>query len=578
MINHCPLQFVQATKQFPFGAKQKDALKDLNFSLAVGSITGLLGPDGAGKSTLMRLAAGLLLPDEGKILVFGLDSQQQSASIQSKIGYMPQHFGLYEDLTVQENFDLYADLQGLRQPENLAREQQLLKLTGLAPFTNRRTKALSGGMKQKLGLACALLRTPHLLLLDEPTVGVDPISRRELWNIVQDVKKNGGTVLISTAYFDEAEKCDAIILLNEGKLLSLETPEAFRLPLLGQTYLVHKPHTSRRSLQAQLLHRPHIIDARIIAEGVQVLCSDKKAHAENGEVWEKIQPSFEDAFISLLGKESISQETTPLIRSSLPPEPTADKKTVLEIKHLSRYFGSFAAVKDISFEVKKGEIFGLLGANGAGKTTAFRMLCGLLPPTSGKLSVAGVDMRYASANARARIGYVSQKFSLYGHLSLAQNLQFFSAAYGLRSKIKQERIHWARNEFQLKEYWHINVNTLPLGIKQRLALSCALLHNPPILFLDEPTSGVDPLARREFWQRINNLAENDVTVLITTHFMDEAEYCDKLVLMSAGEILAQGTPEQIRAQARDSQHPDPNMNDAFIRLIQEHESRIGSES
>ncbi len=591
MINSAPLQFVQVTKRFPFGENQKDALKDLNFSLLAGSITGLLGPDGAGKSTLMRLAAGLFLPDEGKVLTLGVDSKQQAAYIQSNIGYMPQFFGLYEDLTVQENFDLYADLQGLSQSESLNRQKQLLNMTGLGSFTNRRAKDLSGGMKQKLGLACVLLRKPRLLLLDEPTVGVDPISRRELWSIVQDVKKNGGTVLISTAYFDEAEKCDAIILLNEGKLLRFETPDAFRLPLIGQTYLVNKPHLSRRALQGQLLHRPQMIDARIVTEGVRVLCSDKKPHPQNKEIWKQVRPSFEDVFVSLLGRRHdapIMPEKTEIkevsqVRKILDTDShrqgtalstslSHSSETMIEIKNLSRFFGNFAAVKEISFEVKKGEIFGLLGANGAGKTTAFRMLCGLLQPTSGKLSVAGVNMLHAPAEARARMGYVSQKFSLYGNLSIFQNLQFFSAAYGLRNQKQKERLDWAREEFQLQEYWNINVETLPFGIKQRLALSCALLHDPLILFLDEPTSGVDPLTRREFWMRINHLAQKDVTILITTHFMDEAEYCDQLVLMSSGEVLAYGTPEQIRAKARDDNHPAPDMNDAFICLIQAHEA------
>ncbi len=571
-MTDCPLRFVHVSKSFLSGGAEVQALKDLSLSLSAGRITGLLGPDGSGKSTLIRLATGLLSPEAGKIFIFGADSQKDAASIQTEIGYMPQHFGLYEDLTVRENFDLYADLQGLSAQENHVRQHELLKLTGLGPFATRRAGALSGGMKQKLGLACALLRIPRLLLLDEPTVGVDPISRRELWDIVQEIKNKGGTVLISTAYFDEAERCDEVILLHKGELLRHQTPEAFRSPLANRTYLVSELQISRRRLQDQLLNRAQVIDARITAEGIRVLCTDTEAHSKSGEDWKSVTPSFEDVFVALLGKKTTAQEKN-LQAHSVEQSKHSSTEIIIEIKNLSRAFGNFLAVKNISFDVKKGEVFGLLGANGAGKTTTFRMLCGLLSPSSGSLKVADVDMRHAPAAARARIGYVSQKFSLYGNLSITQNLQFFAAAYGLSGKKKKERIGLALKEFQLSDYQNINADILPLGIKQRLALACALLHEPPILFLDEPTSGVDPLARREFWQRINGLAERGVTVLITTHFMDEAEYCDNLVLMSLGEILAQGTPQEIRAEARDETHPEPSMNDAFIRLIQQHEAQ-----
>lgn len=580
MMADSPLQFIDVTKSFLSGKREIQALNDLTFSLNSGQITGLLGPDGAGKTTLIRLATSLLLPDKGKVIVFGEDTKNNAALIQTKIGYMPQHFGLYEDLTVKENFDLYADLHGLTAEEYQARQPGLLALTGLQPFINRRAAALSGGMKQKLGLGCSLLKTPPLLLLDEPTVGVDPISRRELWIIIQDIKKNGGTVLISTSYFDEAERCDEVIFLNEGKLLRKDTPKALREPLINRTYLVReKSAATRRQLQNRLHNRAQIIDARIIAEGIRVLCVDKHYYPEQNEDWKNVAPSFDDVFVELLGGANISQEKKPQISSSsIITTRNSTEEKIIDIKNLSRKFGTFLAVKNISFNVKKGEIFGLLGANGAGKTTTFRMLCGLLPPSSGSLQVAGVDMRYAPATARAHIGYVSQKFSLYSNLSLIQNLQFFSAVYGLGGKKRKERIDLALEEFQLSDYQNTNVYTLPLGLKQRLALACSLLHEPPILFLDEPTSGVDPLARREFWLRINGLAEKGVTVLVTTHFMDEAEYCDNLVLMSLGEILAQGTPQEIRAKACDKLHPEPSMNDAFIYLVQHHESKKGNTS
>ncbi|WP_298171979.1 ATP-binding cassette domain-containing protein [Acidithiobacillus sp.] len=569
-----PLRFSQVSKSFARGKDRVQALSNLDLSLPSGSITGLLGPDGAGKTTLMRLATGLLIPDSGTISVLGADTRRRARQVQAAIGYMPQRFGLYEDLTVQENLDLYADLQGLTPVAAAARQRELLKLTALGPFGARRAGALSGGMKQKLGVACALLRAPQLLLLDEPTVGVDPIARRELWEIIQGLKKQGVTVLMSTAYFDEAERCDEIILLHQGKLLKKDSPAAFHQPLNGRCFLVTQAAMSKRHLRETLQHRPGVQDARILAEGVRVLCRDTRPHAVAGENWQVAAPTFEDAFVDLLGapKDPDTEITPDSPPTALPTDREAET-TVVEVRDLCKFYGKFEAVKGNTFTVRKGQIFGLLGANGAGKTTTFRMLCGLLPASSGTLQIAGVDMRHATAQARGRIGYVAQKFALYGNLSADQNLAFFSAAYGLRGKARQTRLDWARREFQLAYYRHVNVDDLPLGIKQRLALACALLHEPPILFLDEPTSGVDPLARREFWQRINALAEGGVTVLITTHFMDEAEYCDQLVLMSLGEVLAQGSPQEIRDQAKDAAHPEPSMEEAFIHLIQEHESQ-----
>ena len=566
-----PLRFSQVSKSFARGKNRVSALSNLDLSLPPGSITALLGPDGAGKTTLLRLATGLLIPDSGEVSVLGADTRRQATQVQAAIGYMPQRFGLYEDLTVQENLNLYADLQGLTRVAAAARQQELLKLTALGPFGARRAGALSGGMKQKLGVACALLRAPQLLLLDEPTVGVDPIARHELWEIIQGLRKQGVTVLMSTAYFDEAERCDEIILLHQGKLLKKDSPEAFHQPLNGRCFLVTQAVMNKRHLRETLQHRPGVQDARILAEGVRVLCRDTLPHAVTGENWQVAAPTFEDAFVDLLGTPE--KPNTEIMHDRPFAAPPTEAETVVEVRDLGKFYGRFEAVKGNTFSVRKGQIFGLLGANGAGKTTTFRMLCGLLPASSGSLQIAGVDMRHATAQARARIGYVAQKFALYGNLSSDQNLAFFSAAYGLRGKARQTRLDWARQEFQLADYRHVNGDDLPLGIKQRLALACALLHEPPILFLDEPTSGVDPLARREFWQRINALAENGVTVLITTHFMDEAEYCDHLVLMSLGEVLAQGSPQEIRDQAKDTVHPEPSMEEAFIHLIQAHESQ-----
>lgn len=572
------LELAAVHKRFSQGKTVTDALKGVDIRIQQGSITGLLGPDGAGKTTLIRLAAALLLPSAGEVSVLGLNTRKEASAIQQIIGYMPQRFGLYEDLTVQENLDLYADLQGLKAQERQQRFDELLKLTALGPFSHRRAGALSGGMKQKLGLACTLLRAPRLLLLDEPTVGVDPISRRELWSIIKLLRSQNVAVLVSTAYLDEAEQCDDIVLLHAGQVLAHQPPEAFHAPLKGHVFLVRHAQLHRRTLQESLHARAGVVDALVQAEGVRVVLQGTQPPQQPGEDWQAVEPRFEDAFVSLL---QTRQPSAPL-QVKPQAEPTASTltkpdeapPTVIEVKELRRFFGAFQAVKGISFTVGKGEIFGLLGANGAGKSTTFRMLCGLLPASSGTLRVAGADLRTARADARTRIGYVSQKFALYGNLSARQNLNFFASAYGLGGARRRQRLAWAFDEFDLTEYADSEVMALPLGYKQRLALACALMHEPSILFLDEPTSGVDPLARREFWQRINHLAESGVTVMITTHFMDEAEYCDHLVLMSLGEILAYGTPREIRGRIRTDALPDPTMEDAFIALIQSHEAQI----
>ncbi|MHB8346283.1 MAG: ATP-binding cassette domain-containing protein [Acidiferrobacterales bacterium] len=570
------LTFKEVEKRFPAGSGRiVEALKGLSVEIAPGVITGLLGPDGAGKTTLMRLAAGLLLPDRGQISVFGHDALGKVRAIPDSIGYMPQRFGLYEDLTVRENLDLYADLQGLAPDARAARYDELLAMTALGPFGTRRAGALSGGMKQKLGLACALLRVPRLLLLDEPTVGVDPISRRELWVIIEHLAQDGVTVLMSTAYLDEAERCQDLVMLHEGRLLGQAGPASFRAPLAGRAFLVRATDGERRRLQRQLANRMGVIDAQLQAGEVRVILSEgMEPHPDPGETWEPAEPRVEDAFVALLQGTHVRAKHGTAATGPVHERVRLPSGVVISVRELRRSFGTFEAVRGISFDVSTGEVFGLLGANGAGKTTAFRMLCGLLPPTSGRLSVAGVDMHHAGAAARQQIGYVSQRFVLYGNLSVVQNLQFFGGVYGLKRAALSARLRWAEEEFDLGPYRSVNSGALSVGYKQRLALACALLHEPQILFLDEPTSGVDPLARREFWARINGLAHDGVTVMVTTHFMEEAEYCDRLVLMSQGEVLAAGTPPEIRGLAQSTDRPQPSMEDAFIVLIAEHEQSI----
>ena len=573
------LVFEGVSKTFLTGGMTVKALDSVDIITRPGKVTGLIGPDGAGKTTLMRLAAGLLWPDEGRIHALGINVVEQPLEVQASVGYMPQRFGLYEDLSVQENLDLYADLQGLAKAERSARYQELMHMTGLAPFTRRLAGRLSGGMKQKLGLACTLVRPPRLLLLDEPTVGVDPVSRRELWSIVyRQVKEQGMSVLLSTAYLDEAARCDEVILMHEGKRLGQGSPESFSAPMRGRTFRVVAAGIGKRTLQARISAVPGVVDAIIEGEQVRVVTATpglpdlSGVSTDSGELHtEAAEPVFEDAFIATLKGDPASGGVLPagepLHNTSAMPE----GGSVIEVRDLQRRFGDFYAVKGVSFNVQRGEIFGLLGANGAGKSTTFRMLCGLLPVSGGEVQVAGLDLRHAAARVRGRLGYMAQRFSLYVDLTVLQNLKFFASAYGLDRAHSRQRIAWALETFDLANYTDVSSRDLPLGFKQRLAMAAALMHEPDILFLDEPTSGVDPLARREFWQRINALAESGVTVLVTTHFMDEANYCDRLVIMAEGEVLAEGTPADMKARFRDHAHPDPTMEDAFIGLIEAHE-------
>jgi ABC-2 type transport system ATP-binding protein len=430
-------------------------------------------------------------------------------------------------------------------------------------------------MKQKLGLACALVVPPELLLLDEPTVGVDPVSRRELWQIIyQQVEQTNMTVLLSTAYLDEAERCTEVILLHEGKVINHASPKQFSEALQGKTWLFNSEQMTARQLQLKLSQTAGVIDALIANEGVRVVSDSASSGSIRAAFDSTIQlqikavpPIFEDAFISLLKKRDKRAESR--LPSNQSKKTGRSDKVIIEVNQLERRFGDFIAVNDVSFSVKKGEIFGLLGANGAGKSTTFRMLCGLLPASSGQLSVAGVDLRHTANRARQKIGYMAQKFSLYGNLTVKQNLRFYASTYGLFGRRQREQIEWAVDAFELAAYGDTNTKDLPLGYKQRLSFAVALMHEPEILFLDEPTSGVDPLARREFWARTNALAESGVTVLVTTHFMEEANYCDRLVIMVEGKVLAQGTPKQMKQLAQVDPARLPTMEEAFIYLIEE---------
>lgn len=574
------------------GLDDVQALQGINMQIKTGQLTALVGPDGAGKTTFLRLIAGLYEPTTGSLKVLGMDVAKDPQSVQDRISYMPQKFGLYEDLSIQENLDLYADLHGVPMDVRKERFARLLKITDLARFTERPAGKLSGGMKQKLGLACTLVRSPELLLLDEPSVGVDPLSRRDLWIIIEQlVREENLSVILSTAYMDEAERCHEVYVMLDGQVLKQGTPDELTAQAQGQTWQVEpSPDMKARVLQAHLLDNQHYIADAVPKGNVVRFITRIESPSlpadllPKGIVAEPRAAELEDAFMLLLHEAKHTQKTVlaqenlaldpsiTLIENSDSPQVKTKQdvkqqleKPVIVVKDLVRTFGDFTAVANTSFDVYRGEIFGLLGPNGAGKTTTFRMLCGLLPASSGVLEVAGMNLRTARAQARAKIGYVSQKFALYGNLSVLDNLKFFGGAYGLSGKHLKQQIDKSLLQFELKP--HAKSGDLPNGFKQRLSMAAALLHQPEIVFLDEPTSGVDPLARRSFWYTIGELANQGMTIIVTTHFMEEAEYCDRIAIQDAGKLLAIGTPQQIRGMAQLEGVND--MNSAFIAIVEQ---------
>jgi len=557
----------------------RPALSGISTAIQRGKITGLVGPDGSGKTTLIRLIAGLLKATSGTIKVENLDPIANASQLRGQLGYMPQKFGLYEDLTVQENLNLYADLCDLTGTARNESFKKLLTFTDLARFTGRPAGKLSGGMKQKLGLACTLLGSPKVLLLDEPSVGVDPISRRELWKMVGALAHDGITVIWSTSYLDEAELCDEVLLMSEGLLKFNGAPQEIINTMRGRSIQLRELGTNKRAVLKTALHCPEIIDGviqghalRLVLKTAGVLPDLASLNAGPNAHFVEVKPCLEDAFIDILGGgpggTSVLAEHMPIARLA----PDIDPDSVIEATQLTRVFGDFTATDHVDFKVKRGEIFGLLGPNGAGKSTTFKMMCGLLRPTSGQAKVMGIDLKTSASQARAQLGYMAQKFALYGNLSVDQNLQFFSGIYGLRGKAQQEMVNDMVRVFNLEPYLNTQAVTLPLGFKQRLALSCAVMHHPPILFLDEPTSGVDPITRREFWTHINGLVEKGVTVMVTTHFMDEAEYCDRIALIYRARTIAAGTPDALKLMASKEGETDITMEETFIRLVERDDS------
>lgn len=584
------------------------AVDSLTISIpASARLVALVGPDGAGKSTLMRLVCGLEVPDHGYIEVFGQAPDPDDERFLETVAYMPQSLGLYKDLSVIENLELFGTLRGAKPMKagmSLAEHyRQLLQLTGLAGFEGRLAGDLSGGMKQKLALSIALVRAPRFLILDEPTVGVDPLSRRELWHIIhQMMTLTQTTCFFSTAYLEEAEKADWVICLTNGHLLAADTPTALLSKAQGQTFRVQlgdvadpikQTYTRRLMQRVGLSDETFCLDV-VPRDGAIELLTQKSQTLSTVKAWLIAQwgsvfvatvdvttrpARMEDAYalMTFEGKHraelGITVDALTGQAASTGPNGMSpgDASIVIEAAEVSRHFGDFVAVAASSFTVHRGEIFGLLGPNGAGKTTTFRMLCGLLPPSSGRVMLEDRDLRKALAKARAEIGYVAQKFSLYANLTVEENLRYFARSYGFYGATLTKQVEDALVAYELARYRKMPANDLPLGAKRDLAIACALLHQPAILFLDEATSGADLASRRHFWRGLTRLAAQGTTIVVTTHFMEEAEYCDRFLIQEAGRILAIGTPNEIRSAARQVSDGQPirSIEEAFVALVEE---------
>ncbi|KLE00870.1 ATP-binding cassette domain-containing protein [Aliarcobacter butzleri] len=562
------MQIISASNLEKTFTDNTNAIKKINFSIFSGKITGIVGPDGAGKTTLIRMLTGLLAPTFGELKVLNYNMPNTSSDFLQQIGYMPQKFGLYEDLTVYENLKLYSDLQNIENSNN--RIDELLTFTSLKKFQDRLAGKLSGGMKQKLGLACALIKKPKLLLLDEPGVGVDPISRIELWEIVQKLLEDDIAVVWSTSYLDEAQNCDEVILLNEGNCLYQGTPQNLKNNMKDRVFLISGIFLQKRETLTKILEQDEILDAVLVGSKIRINLKKnttlpKEFIYKLGEdvKIEAIEPIFEDCFVDILNIKTKAHSQ--LVENMKNIEKSSLK--LIEAKSLTKKFGNFVATDNIDFEIGNGEIFGFLGPNGAGKSTTFKMLCGLLTPTFGTAKVLGEDLYKSNSNIKNSIGYMAQKFSLYGNLKIKDNLDFFSGIYGLKNKKREEKIEEMIEIFDFKNYLHLNANSLPLGIKQRLSLACSVMHEPKVLFLDEPTSGVDPITRKEFWTHINGMVKKGVSIMVTTHFMDEAEYCDKIMLIYKGKNIASGTPDELKALVG----ANASMQDAFITLVKKYD-------
>lgn len=539
---------------------KRSAVAGLALEVRRGEIYGLIGPDGAGKSSLMKAIAGVLSFDAGTVEVFGtnLDSEAAAELVKDRLGFMPQGLGLnlYAELSIEENIDFFARLRLVPAAALAERKERLLAITRLAPFRGRAMKHLSGGMKQKLALVCTLIHEPALIILDEPTTGVDPVSRRDFWLILSEIlHERGATALVSTAYMDEASRFHRLALMFDGRVLAEGRPQDLRRRVPGVAVQL------RAEPQADALARLRAAFPQVQALGawIQVFAQDRgTAEAEAAiraalagiSVHElfSAEPELEDIFIASLRQQTPAAPTAPAeTQASATVRLAPGAGAAIEARELCRDFGEFRAVDRVSFSVRPGEVFGLLGANGAGKTTCIKMLTGILPPSGGEGNVGGIDMRRAGRAIKQRIGYVSQAFSLYTDLTVVENVRLFAGIYGLNRRETEDRLAWTIDSGGLGGYENETAGSLPMGLRQRLALGCALVHRPQVLFLDEPTSGVDPVGRRRFWEILFQLSRVEgVAILITTHYMTEAEHCDRLALMYSGRIVADAAPAELK--------------------------------
>ena len=543
------------------------AVDGLSLTVDRGEIYGLVGPDGAGKTTTLRMLAGLLDPSDGRLQVAGCRLPAESDAVKTHMAYMSQRFGLYPDLTVDENINFYADLYGVTRKARAARLADLLDFSNMRPFRRRLAGNLSGGMKQKLQLICALIHTPEVLLLDEPTNGVDPVSRRDFWRILYRMLKSGVAILVSTAYLDEAERCNRIGLMDRGRLLAEGRPEDVRrsLPIQILALRCEKCRQATRILHQQLSQAASV---DLFGDSVHIVCWQPEATMQQiRQILQTAQiairdlgpitPNLEDVFVNTV--KTAANTSPESITTGQPDNADTTERTdgsaagtgsdiAVRIESLTRQFGDFVAVDRLDLTVKTGEIFGFLGPNGAGKSTTIRMLCGLLSPSAGGGRVAGFDIATQAEAIKQKIGYMSQKFSLYDDLTVSENIEFYGGIYGLAGRRLSGRKAWAIQMAGLEGRENQATRLLAGGWKQRLSLACAILHRPPIVFLDEPTSGVDPLSRRRFWDLIYDMAGRGRTVFVTTHYMEEAEYCDRVALIYRGRMIALGSPGQLKEQ------------------------------
>ena len=530
------------------------ALDEISFQVQPGEIFGLIGADGAGKTTAFRIMGGVLSPSGGEIRVLGRTPREA----RPRVGYLTQPFSLYQDLSVDENLDYAGGLREVGAEDFAARRERYFKLFDLNRFTTRLAGRLSGGMKQKLALTSALIADPALLLLDEPTTGVDPVTRRDFWDALTSLATVGMSIIVATPYLDEAERCHRVALMERGKIYDIDTPARFRSKM-GLTRLEVEIEPLARA-EGVLASSSQVEDVQRFGDRLDVMAPNpetaeadlrQRAEANGLQVKEirRSQPTLENAFVGQLRKMR-GAHAVPAFPNPSPPVTRHD--VVIGAKDLNKRFGSFQAVKNFQLEIRNGEIYGLLGANGAGKTTSIKIMCGLIDPTSGSVTLLGRSKGLRSAAVRSRIGYMSQKFTLYDDLTIGENLDFYARLYGVDESVREERKKWVLETAELSGEAGMLTVSLPGGWKQRVAFGAAVMHEPEAIFLDEPTSGVDPLARRAMWRMINELADRGAGILVVTHYLEEAEQCNRLGFMVAGEIIAAGSPSEVKANMKGS--------------------------